>query len=460
MTDRQHQKLAPEILDRLLPQDIGAERNVLGSIMLDPSVLDDIGSRLHPEHFYQDSHQKLYGHLLALRDESRAIDTTLLVAHLKQAGDLEAIGGTTYLAELLQGVAVASHAAHYATIIREKAALRDLIHTAAEILRDAYDPAASSAEVLASAEEKLTRIETGEYRGEPTPIATSVLEAMERIEQVVERTRQVGLLSGIEELDRSLGGLFPGELFILGARPEVGKTALACQIAEHVASRKNLVYFASLEMSDIELTTRMLCSTSGVNSMRIRTATIDQQGLAELVVPANELAQADMVIHSRPGLSVSDIRRACRRLVPKDLSLVVVDYLQRITPTDHRVSRNEEVGKMAEGLKTLARELNVPVLCLSQLNREADKAGKPTLGHLRESGDIEAEGDVVAFLLRPVQWYENDDPTGEKAALDVLKNRNGAKATFRLRWDAPRTRFYPPDVTDMANYESDFSEFG
>lgn len=450
-----------ELLDRLPPQDLAAERAVLGSCLLVPATLDTIGSTLKPDQFYAEANRKLFTHMLAMRDTG-PLDAMLLVDRLKKAGDLEAVGGMAYLAEVAESVAVAVHAPYYARIVADRATRRGIIHAMTECLQAAYASESEPVEeMLAKVETVLARIQTGQYSGEPTALSKTLAAVLDRAEAIANRTQTAGTMTGLWDLDNRLGGLFDGELFVLAARPRVGKTALACQIARHVAGSGRLVYFASLEMSDVELVTRMLCSEADVNSRRIRTGTLQTEDVAALTQTSNEMAGAKLLIHDRPGLSVADIRRTCRRLARRGLALVVLDYLQRVTPADKKLKRYEQVAEMAKDLKTLARELSVPVMCLAQLGRDAEREGRPQLHHLRESGDIEAEADVVAFVWRPAAWTEEETkaarkgtlPPAEQAALIIEKNRNGETATLRLRWEAHRTRFVPPE------HQEPYSEF-
>jgi replicative DNA helicase len=263
-------------------------------------------------------------------------------------------------------------------------------------------------------------------------------------------------MTGLSKLDESTGGLFPGELVVLAARPSVGKTSLACQIAHHVATRR-LVYFASLEMGDRELTTKLICSLGGVSSKRVRTGKLEQRDLQALIQGGNELSQAKLLIHDRASLSVQDIARACRNLAKQGLAFAVADYLGLIAVPDRRGKRYEQVGEIVKGLKAIARELRIPVLVLCQLNRATESTGKPQrprLHNLRESGDIEQTADVVLLLHR-----EEPDRPGErvtKTLLDVAKNRNSETGGLWLEWNAERTRY---DDAKPANYETAFDEF-
>ena len=432
-----------ELLDRLPPQDLDAERWVIGSMIVDPQTIDEIGSMLRPTDFYADVNQRLYAVLLDMRDRGCPIDVGLLMDRLKATGDLAAVGGPEHLGEVMQNIPHTQHAAYYAKIVREKAARRTIIQAGLDMVRDGYGLDGTTAEILGRCEAALGRIETGNFTGDPTPLAQSLQAVTMRADAIREKKQSAGLMTGIYSFDALLGGLFPGELFILAARPTKGKTSLACQMALHIALSGRLVYFASLEMSDLELTERMLCSVAGVNSKRLRTGSVSDEDCRLLAWYSQAMSVGQLVIHDLPGMNVATIRRACRRL--KGLALIVVDYLQRVTPTDRKLNRYEQVAEICKGLKTLARELNVPVMCIAQLGRAADTAARPELHHLRESGDIEAEADVVAFLVRNVRWAENDEPSPEKAALVIEKNRNGETATLRLLWEAARTRFCEPD---------------
>jgi replicative DNA helicase len=455
-------RLTSEILDRLPPQNLDAEKALLGSILCDSRVVDDVSVILHAEDFYADANQKLYHHLLTMHAAAKPIDAMLLVEQLKQAGDFEAVGGAAYLAEVAQSVPYAANAVYYARIVREKATLRDLIHAGTEILRDAYDTILTPEEIVTSAESKISAITTGDYSAKPKAIRDAVVEALDRIEAIRERQQHIGLLTGLESLD-SLGGLFGGELFVLAARPGVGKTAMGCQIAEYVSGRGKLVLLCSLEMSAVEITTRIICSQSGVSSMRIRRGEIDDSDYSPLAAAGNSLGNHALVIDDRPSMTVNDIRREARRLSRQGLSLVIVDYLQRLTPLDRKVQRHEQVGQMTDCLKTLARELNIPVLCLCQLNRASEKEDRPGLHHLRESGSIEQDADVVGILHRNVSGYR-DAENDRAAELLIAKNRNGETGAFLLTWQPERTRFVPRYESNYTspkppNYNQEFAAF-
>lgn len=457
-------KLNPELLDRLPPQDLAAERWVIGSALLQPSSLDDLAEVVCRDDFHADAHRKLFGLLVSMHDRSEPIDIGLIVNRLRESGELEAVGGVAYLAEVMQGIPHAAHACHYAAIVARHAQYRRLIDAATATLRDAYAAVDSPGEILNALERDLSDVESTSIAHEPVSMHSAVADAICRIDAVKNRQQQAGLMTGLRTFDESIGGLFRGELFILAARPGVGKTSLACQIAAHFGERRRQVLFVSLEMSAVELATRMLCTRAGVSSRKIRVGQLEQHDMALLTEHSGPLASASILIDDTPSVTTYEIRRKARRIKRHGLDLIVVDYLQRLTPADRRRERYEQVGEMARDLKELSRELDVPVLCLAQLSREADKGGTPTLAWLRESGNIEQEADVVAFLKtdkRTKAGTTHDDAQTEKpSTLMIVKNRNGEEGDFALRWIPYRTLF---DCDEQAQAELEsplgFQEF-
>jgi replicative DNA helicase len=282
-------KLNPELLDRLPPQDLNAERWVIGSALLQPSSLDDLAEVVCRDDFHADAHRKLFGLLVSMHDRSEPIDIGLIVNRLRESGELEAVGGVSYIAEVMQGIPHAAHACHYAAIVAKKARYRRLIHAAAATLRDAYDAAAEPEEILNSLERDLVEIETAEHDGEPVPMSEAVAEAITKIDAVMARQRTAGLMTGLTLFDEQIGGLFRGELFILAARPSVGKTSLACQIATHFAARKRPVLFVSAGMSAAELATRILCSMAACRAEDSHRR-LQRKDQAQLASPAGTVA--------------------------------------------------------------------------------------------------------------------------------------------------------------------------
>jgi len=433
---------APEkLLDALPPQNLDAERCVLGGLLLDSSRRDEVLAILKPTDFYTDAHAKLFGHLAAMHNDNRPIDVKLLVERLRQAGDLEAIGGMTFLAEVAHAIPVTRHVVRYAEIVREKSTRRKILRAAAAMLDAANDPTAEVEGIVSKCEGELQQVATGEYVGEPVEFAEALHAACADVDEIIVREQSAGVMIGLENFDLATGGLFPGELTILAARPSIGKTSLALQVAKHVALKGRRAYVASLEMRTTELALRMLCGESGVSLARVRSAKLDQADRTDLAEATAVLGNMPIVLHDRAGLTVQDIRRACRRLAAdKPLSLVVVDYLQRVTPADKRRDRHLQVGQIAWDLKAMALELQVPVLCLCQLSRAAEERNRktghvnePRMSHLKESGDLEQDADVVLLLHR--------QPRANEAIMILAKNRQGEQARFNLEWDGGRMQF-------------------
>ncbi|HEV3137925.1 MAG TPA: replicative DNA helicase, partial [Pirellulales bacterium] len=384
-------------------------------------------------------------HLRDMNDDGARIDTTLLVERLKNAAQFDAVGGAAYLAEILQSVPTAAHAVFYADIVKNKSTLRSLIHSGTEILRDAYDESVEPGEMLSRAEQKIFSILDQRGKSHVTDIRDILQEAMVRLNARMEPGHAAlgGIATGFSDFDALTGGLYNSELIILAARPSMGKTALALNIAEYVSVENAMTtLFVSLEMSQIELADRLLCSRARVNGQRLRNGTISNADRSKIVEKAAEISLAPLFVDDSPTRNVTEIAAAARRLKRKsNLGLIIVDYLQLIEPDNSRDPRQEQVARIARRLKGVARELNVPVLCLAQLNRQAEDA-RPALSHLRESGAIEQDADVVMFIHRDRIDGENQMPNqGSEALLIVAKQRNGPVGDIRLAWSKDYTRF-------------------
>ncbi|HEY2839368.1 MAG TPA: replicative DNA helicase [Pirellulales bacterium] len=437
-----------DLFDRLPPQSLEAEKAVLGSILLDPLLCDDVVLIVRPQDFYAHAHQVLFTHLLAMHEAGSRIDPMLLVERLKKAGDFEAIGGIAYLGEISQAVPTAANAVYYAQVVRDKATLRALIHTSTEILRDAYDQSREPHELLSSAEEQVFRILEDGTSADIISMEDALGETLSRIDARLSHGGIPGCVeTGFTELDAMTGGLNAGELIIIAGRPGMGKTALAANIAEHVALAQQMTLFVSLEMSRHELSERMLCSYARINSHKLRNGNLSRAEQDRLPDISSELSQAKLYIDDSPSRTMAQIAATARRLKRrKDLSLVIIDYLQLIEPDNNKDQRQEQVARIARRLKTLARELKVPVLCLAQLNRqaEASRDNIPRLNHLRESGAIEQDADVVLFVHRE-EYYVTDpeqkDKVAGKADIIIAKQRNGPTGTSHVSWRQEFTRF-------------------
>jgi len=439
-----------ENLDRLPPHNLDAEKGVLGSILLDPNLADDVALLLRPEDFYAEANQRLYANILAMHDEGGRIDATLLLERLRSSGDLEAVGGAAYLAEVAHAVPYAAHAVYYAEIVRAKATVRELIHASTTILRDAYEPTIDPRELVSRAEEQIFAVHDRRSTDQITSIQDLLVEAFQKIDARLENGEGVGVPTGFQDLDNLTGGLHDSEFVVLAARPSMGKTALAMNIAEYVAIEANVpTLFVSLEMARLELGQRMLCSQGRIDASKFRSGFLSGEDRKKLVEASARLGKAPFFVDDTPARTCTEIAACARRLKRKsNLGLIVIDYLQLIQPDDPRDPRQEQVAKMARRLKALARELRIPVLCLAQLNRQTEqgKEGhRPKLSHLRESGAIEQDADVVMFIHRE-EYYHTREEAMEKgicgqADVIVAKQRNGPTGDVKLAWFDKFTRF-------------------
>ena len=456
---------ASEILQRQPPYDLEAEMGVIGSILLLPIVCDEIAS-LRADDFFDEANQKIYEHLREMHDQGQKIDITLLVSRLRTSGDYEKVGGAAYLAKLSGAVPNAAHAVFYAGIVTEKAVYRKLIEASTEILRDSYDQASDARELCAQAEQKVFAIMDGRSGNSVSSISDVLHAAMDRMEARMSGEHvDGGCETGFTDFDTMTGGLHNGELVILAARPSMGKTALAMNIGESVAiDLKQPVLFVSLEMSGIELADRMLCSLSRVNGHRMRNGTISSDDRERLIRKANEISEAPLFVDDSPSRTVSEIAAAARRIKRREdsLGLIVIDYLQLIEPDNSRDPRQEQVAKIARRLKGVARELEVPLLCLSQLNRQAEdsKDHRPKLSHLRESGAIEQDADVVMFVHREEYYHRGEDKAqyAGQAEIIIAKQRNGPIGDVQLTWEGDFTRF-SDRAPDRHSEFDDYAEF-
>ncbi len=412
-------------------------------------MCDDVALILRADDFYADAHQKLYAHMIAMHDQGNRIDAMLLSERLKQAGEFEVVGGVAYLAEISQSVPVAAHAVYYAKIVREKATLRSLIHASTEILRDAYDPTLDPREMLGRAEETIFALHDQRSTDQVANMHDVLVEAFQQIDRRMERGGATGVPTGFSDLDSMTGGLHESELIILAARPSMGKTALATNIVEYATvEAQSATLFVSLEMSRLELAQRMLCARGKIDGKKFRNNFLSGQDHENLLKASAELSKSPLFIDDTPSRTVTEISACARRLKRKaKLGLIVIDYLQLIEPDNSKDPRQEQVARIARRLKGLARELSVPVLCLAQLNRQAEatKETRPKLSHLRESGAIEQDADVVMFIHREEFGMTREEAQEKEVAgladLIIAKQRNGPTGDLKLTWLSQFTRF-------------------
>ena len=452
-------------VERALPCNIDAERGVIGAILLDPQLCDDVATIVRPNDFYLDKHRRIYRALVEMSASSQGIDLTLLVEQLRASNELEEIGGEAYLAELLQSVQVTAHATHYANIVAQNATRRALIAAAEDILNRAYSPEFQTRELVAHAEEKIFAV--NDERSSNS--LQSMRELMPTVFELVDK-RASGetdaVDTGFQDLNRILGGFHPSELIIIAARPSMGKTAFATNIADFVAVQKQTpVLFFSLEMAKTELALRMICARGRIKGQCFREE-LSSQNAEKFNHAAMTLSSSPLYIDDTPSRTVAEIGAIARRLKRQlgGLGLVVIDYLGLIEPDNSLDPRQEQVAKIARRLKGLARELQVPVVCLSQLNRmtEQSKDSRPRLNHLRESGAIEQDADVVMFVHRE-EYYLTEEQAEEKgmkgiAEIIVAKQRNGPIGDVRLRWISEFTLFTGISHADESDFYDEQSQ--
>jgi replicative DNA helicase len=431
--------------DRLPPQSREAERSVLGSMLRDNGVIGDVLQILRVDNFYLDAHQKIFQAIIALYDKGHPVDLVMLADLLAQQKQIEDVGGYPYLSELWNAVATAANAEYYARIVRDKAIVRNLIHAGTEILRDAYDSVAAADELLEGAERKILDIAQMGITGQTFTLEEALREAYDRIDtrQQQDQMSISGLPTGFVDLDEKTAGLQNSELIVVAARPSAGKTAFAINIVRHVAVEDNQpVFFVSLEQSRIELAERLLCCQARVDSHKLRKGHLGSDDMDKLIEAGGILKNAKLFIDDTPGQGMLRIAANARRLkLRHKIRLVVIDYLQLIEPDNRRDSRQEQVSQISRRLKFLARELQVPVMALAQVNRSSEdrQDHKPRLADLRESGAIEQDSDTVMLLHRP-EMYEPGQHEGTTEVI-VAKQRNGPTGEITLTFVKQFMRF-------------------
>lgn len=434
-------------MNRLPPQNQEAETAVLGCLMLDKDAIIRVADVLTPEDFYETRHRLIYETMLELFEKNMSVDILTVSNALDEKKILENIGGASYLTQLVNSVPSAAHVAHYASIVNKKGTLRRLITSAAEITNLAYAEEGDVEAILDNAEQKLFNISQQHLQQNFVPISSVLHETFERIDELHrEKGKLRGLATGFLDLDRLLGGLQKSDLIILAARPSMGKTSLALDIIRHVsADLKIPTGIFSLEMSKDQLVDRLLSSQSDVNLWKIRTGNLNDEDFEKIGEAMGKLSEAPIFIDDAAGCNIMEIRTKARRLqAENDVGLIVVDYLQLMAGRGHNQdNRVQEVSEISRSLKILARELNVPVLALSQLSRNVENRPDkvPQLADLRESGSIEQDSDVVMFIYREDMYRGKDSSRPNIAEIHIKKHRNGPTGSLDLYFDADRTSF-------------------
>lgn len=439
---------------RSLPYSEDAEKGVLCSLVLSPREVADLCIlRLHPDAFYAPAHKIIYELVIEFSDKSKTIDFISLKQTLKDRGFLEEIGGPEFLNEVYTFVPTAANAGYYIDLVREKYLLRRLILACNALSSRCYDDQENVEPLLDDAERQIFEITGDHVKIDVVPTKDLVMEAIEQIEKIYENRGSVtGLPTGFTEFDRMTSGLHPAEMVVIAARPSMGKTALAMNIAEHVAidAGKPVAVF-SLEMSSQQLVQRLLCSRAKVDLQRVRNGFLSERDFPSLTTAASRLATAKLFIDDTPGLTIAELRAKARRLYSThQIQLLVIDYLQLLRSMSRRAQDNRqiEISEISAGIKALAKELKIPIIVVAQLNRQPDtrakEGGRPRLSDLRESGSIEQDADLVGLLVRSEYYEVDDDAKQEKAGeadLIIAKQRNGPTGDIPLTFLKQFTRF-------------------
>jgi len=433
---------------RVPPHHLEAEQSVLGSVLVDSSVLERLEGLIRADSFYKIGHQKIWRAMERLAAAGEPIDLVTLSEELKRAGELDEVGGYTYLVGLAEQTPTAAYAEHYARIVAEKATLRRLIAAAGEVMRLAYDEAGSVEEILDRAGQKILEVQKDGSRRDFASMNELVHQTFEHIHKLYENQGvPSGVRTGFRELDQMIGGLEPGSLTIIAARPSMGKTSLALTIAQNAALKEKVpVGIFSLEMPAIQLVTRIITAEARIDMNRLRQGQLSERDFQRLVDVAGRISEAPIYIDDTPDLTLLELRARARRLASQyKLGLIIVDYLQLMSGAAGSVkseNRQQEIAAISRGLKSLARELDLPVVALSQLSRavESRPNKRPMLSDLRESGSIEQDADLVLFIYRD-EYY---NPHSEKAGIAEIivgKQRNGPTGTVELQFHAAHVRF-------------------
>lgn len=442
---------SPQPKGKVPPQSLDAEMSLLGAVLIDEEVLADASEHVGAEDFYDKRHTTIFGAMMRLYERHKPVDLLTLTDELQKKDQLAEVGGSAYLTELTNYVPTAAHASSYAEIVAQKAVRRRLIKASADISQLGFDENTTTQELLEKAEAELFSVSDQSLKQDLVSLESILTDSFDRIEELHRNKGQLrGIRTGYRDLDTMTAGLQRSDLIIIAARPAMGKTTLVTNLAYNVATiEKKPVLFFSLEMSKEQLTDRMLADASGVDSWNIRTGNLSDDDWAKLSEAMGEMAEAPIFIDDTPGLSVLEMRTKARRAMhDQQLGLVIVDYLQLIQANgNHNGNRVQEVSEISRGLKLIARELNVPVIALSQLSRSVESRTPPVpqLADLRESGSIEQDADIVSFIYRP-GYYEPDNPEFQNITdLIIAKHRNGPVGKIQLYFHPERLRFMSLD---------------
>jgi len=430
---------------KLPPKNTEAEKSVLGSMMIDDEAIGLAVEILDETWFYEESHQKIYQAIIKLYSEHKKVDLITLSDKLKADGLLESIGGVTYLSSVIEYVPSAANVEHYAHIVKEKGILRKLIKNATNIISESYEAKDNIEEIVDNAERLIFEIADLKQKQKSVHIKDLVKESIETLDRLYKKKQHVtGLPTGFEKFDFYTSGLQKSDLIILAGRPSMGKSALAVSIGENIAVKHGTgVGFFSLEMSKEQLVQRMLCSQARVDAHKVRSGFLSSEDWPKLTKAASILSNAPIFIDDSPAISALELRAKARRLKANHhVELIVLDYLQLMRGTSKSDNRQQEISEISRSIKALARELDIPILALSQLSRavEARQDHRPQLSDLRESGAIEQDADVVILLIREEYYSPTEENRGIAEAI-IAKQRNGPTGTFKLQFTKEFMRF-------------------
>ncbi len=458
-----------EELGKVPPQDTELESVVLGALMLEKDKVIEVIDILKPESFYSDIHRKIFEAIINLSEKMQPIDIMTVTEELRRNGNLEIVGGPFYITQLTTRVASAAHIQYHARIIAQKYLQRELIRVSSEIQAKAFDPSIDVNDLLDYSEKELFNIAAGNIKRETAVIKNVIGEAIKQMEEAGKREDGLsGVPCGFTSLDRITSGWQKSDMVVIAARPSMGKTAFVLSMMRNIAVIYNKpVALFSLEMSSVQLVNRLVVAETGLSSEKIKTGKLSTEEWEQLEVKIKDLAEAPIFIDDTPAISLFELRAKCRRLkLMHDIQLVVVDYLQLMTGPGDASSREQEVSNISRGLKAIAKELNVPVIALSQLNRGVELRGgdkRPQISDLRESGAIEQDADIVIFIHRPERYGITEDEEGNstkgKAEIIVAKHRNGATCDVNLKFVSDQAKFVDWDEGDF-DQAGDFAPVG
>ncbi len=451
------------VTEKIPPQSIEAEAGVLGAILFDPEAIIKVIEILRPEYFYLDSHQKIFSIMFDLFDKTQPVDLITVTEGLKAKNELESIGGATYLSELTTTVSTSANVIQHANIIKEKYLLRSLIFVATQIVEESYEPGGDASVIVDRAENHIFNISGHKVQGNASSMKDLIKDSIETIDSLYQRKELVtGIPTSFSKLDEMTSGLHKSEFVIIAGRPSMGKSALVLSICEHVAvDNKIPVAYFSLEMSKEQLAQRLLCSRARVNAQNVRTGFLSTKDWPKLTSAAGKLSDSPIYIDDSPTMSAFEVRAKARRLKSKyDIQLIIIDYLQLMQSGVKTESRQQEISEISRRLKALGRELNVPVIAVSQLSRavETRQGNRPQLADLRESGSIEQDADLVLLLLRE-EYYNPTEENKGKAEVIIGKQRNGPVGSVYLAFVKELMRFENLSIR-KADYEYNEYNYG